>query len=228
MKPFLYLFIIVIFSNFIFVGCSMTEQQEFKSILLNELQSEEVSEIKNIIIDDTYPLGELIDNSLQSPTYELYNPAEDGNTYVTIKGNISYAEQDVVATLQYKDIGEGRYEFSTLALNDIPQNGIFIAQFFDFLISNYNNLSKYENTEVENDMDVEKLISNAMMEYYGYETGYIQIAETYESVNTDYLPPGTFICAYEIDSENFWYVNTITGEVYHEIDSEGNVINLSE
>ncbi len=63
------------------VGCSQTDQQEMMSAVSDALDSPEVAAIKVMTMDDGVLLGDLFEAGLSSLTYELNDPAEDGNTY---------------------------------------------------------------------------------------------------------------------------------------------------
>ncbi|TCT14560.1 hypothetical protein EDC18_10541 [Natranaerovirga pectinivora] len=133
-KLLIVLFLLVLMA---FSACSQINQQDAKSAILNTINSQEVKEIKSLVDEESgYTLGKLIDSSLSSPTYELYDPAKDGKKYVTISGVLNFKGVDVVATLQYKSIGEGEYEFYTLVYNDIPANNLETVEFFRFLREN--------------------------------------------------------------------------------------------
>lgn len=149
--------LVIILIAMILISCSPSDNQDLKHLLIDQ-ESAEVKAIKNMTMDGSnYKMGDLIDASLGSPTYELYDPAEDGNKYVTIQGKITYADVPVVATLQYKSVGEDRYEFHTLTFNEVPQNMLVTAQFFEFLESNYEEkqsaekYSEEENTLAESE-----------------------------------------------------------------------------
>lgn len=127
-------------------GCSLTEQQEVKSSVQNAIDSPEVQSIRNMTTNEGIKLGDLFDAGMGSPSYELYNPAEDGNTYVTIKGNMIYKKAPVVVAIQYKKISETEYEFYTLTTNDIPVDEIEQSQFFDYFKSEYEKKEQTANT----------------------------------------------------------------------------------
>lgn len=183
--------IIMLIIGFLLTGCSLAEQQEAKSVILNAAESAEVINIKAMTVDgSTYTLGELIDSALGAPTYELYDPAEDGNRYVTIKGNVEYLNTPVVAALQYKDVGNEQYEFYTLTFNDVPQNQLVITGFFDFLEESLN--AQTTNKEkASTDMNIYK------NDTYGYDIKYPQNwGEAEES------PSGDGCILYQDDSED--------------------------
>lgn len=115
-----------------------TEKQELTSQVKNTVNASQVEAIKSLKSEgSSATLGELIEAGVSSASYELYDPAEDGNTYVTIKGNITYNEQPVVVALQYKKVGEDSYEFYTMTYNDVPQNELEAAAFFQYLQESY-------------------------------------------------------------------------------------------
>lgn len=119
------------------VGCSQVEQQEMMSSVTNALELPEVKAIREMTLDNGVKLGDLIESGLSSPTYELYDPAEDGNTYVTIKGNVNYNGQDIVAIIQYKKVEDDYYEFYALEYNEIAQNMLQVDVFFEYLFEQY-------------------------------------------------------------------------------------------
>ncbi len=127
-------------------GCEGTDQQEVKSTLLNSIESPIVSQIKSLNTPEGILLGDLIEVGMGSCTYELYDPAEDGNTYVTISGNITYNGIPVVAKLQYKQINDSEYEFYTLVYNDLPRTELEVNEFFQYLYDSYNEQNKVEET----------------------------------------------------------------------------------
>lgn len=136
MKSRKWLILIVAFI-LILSGCTRAEQQEVKHKVLESSYSPEVNQIRNMTTDEGIPLGELIDAGLSSPTFELYDPAEDGNTYITISGNIMYRDTEAVMKLQYKKISENEYEFYTITINDIPIDSNEISEAFEYLKDSY-------------------------------------------------------------------------------------------
>lgn len=148
-------------------GCESTNQQEVKSTLLNSVDSPIVSQIKNLNTPEGIPLGDLIEAGMGSCTYELYDPAEDGNTYVTISGNITYNDIPVVAKLQYKQIGDSEYEFYTLVYNDLPRTELEVDEFFEYLYESY-----YDQNQAEGAASMDQSSSGtAVVESEVYEFG---------------------------------------------------------
>lgn len=132
------IFLMLLSTLALLTGCTTTGVQEAKSTVLDAIESPVVQSIKAMTLDGSdYKIGDLVDASMGSPTYELYDPAEDGNIYVTVKGNITYADVPVVATLQYKKLEDEHYEFYTLCFNEVPQTNLVVGQFFDFLVKSY-------------------------------------------------------------------------------------------
>lgn len=125
-------------------GCSQVEQQEAKSAVINALELPEVQVIRAMEMDNGVKLGELFEAGLSSPTYELFDPAEDGNTYVNIQGNASLNGQNIVVTVQYKQMDDESYDFHVVAFNDIPQNLIQANGFFEFLYEEYDKINEIE------------------------------------------------------------------------------------
>lgn len=136
---------LVLIVTSVLTGCSLIEQQEVNSSVQNAINSPEVQSIRNMTTNDGLKLGDLFDAGMGSPSYELYDPAEDGNTYVTIKGNMIYKEVPVVVTIQYKKIKETEYEVYTLTTNDIPVNEIEVSQFFEYFKSEYEKKEQAKN-----------------------------------------------------------------------------------
>lgn len=148
--------VIVVVLGVIILGMALgnTEKQEIISQVASVVNADQIAAIKALQSEGSEAtLGELIEAGVSSATYELYDPAEDGNTYVTIKGNITYNDQPVVVALQYKQIDEDNYEFHTMTYNDIPQNQLESAGFFEYLNDSYkkkrNEVSVEEKAEVK-------------------------------------------------------------------------------
>lgn len=167
------------------IGCTTTDKQNMKSIVLDVDKSQEVANIKSMTLTGTdYSIGELIDSALKSSTYELYNPAEDGNRYVTITGSLTYMNKPVLAVLQYKYIGHDEYEFYALEFNDIPQDKLTVSIFFDFLVENYtknkglDSNKENKNTNVSKDSSINSSINKSYdtilytNDRYGYSINY--------------------------------------------------------
>lgn len=126
------IFVIIVIGISFISKMDYTQQQVLNRVLndmelkLNPVRMREASEIKAIVLDGSkYTLGDLVNNTMEAATYEFYDSEEDGNTYATIKGNITLQGIPMRATLQYKKAKDGRYELYTLTLNDVPQRGLF-------------------------------------------------------------------------------------------------------
>lgn len=152
-------------------GCTRADQQEIKHKVLESSNSPEVKLIKSMTTDEGIPLGELIDAGLSSPTFELYDPAEDGNTYITISGNIMYRGTEAVMVMQYKKLSAEAYEFYTITINDIPIDANEIAEAFEYLKDSYYKKQaegEKEPTDVsvesQNDADSEENLENSSEE----------------------------------------------------------------
>jgi len=50
--------------------------------------------------------------------------ADDGNSYVNIKGGITYENKPGEALIQFKILSGGRFQFNALEINDTPQNAL--------------------------------------------------------------------------------------------------------
>lgn len=130
-------YLLMILVSFLLSGCTNTDQQELTSIAYDAIELPEVELIKSMEMDNGILLGDLFDSGLSSTTYELYDPADDGNTYVTIKGNATYNNQGIIITVQYKKMENDNYEFHTMAYNDIVQNEFEAISFFEYLYDQY-------------------------------------------------------------------------------------------
>ncbi|MFC4803610.1 YARHG domain-containing protein [Filifactor villosus] len=125
--------------GFLFVSnVDLSQQQNLNNALgsvegnVDPVKAREVKTIRKMKPDNSeYTLGELVENFMDSPTYELYNPAQDGNTYLTIKGNVQYGEQTVTATLKYRKINKKEYKYHVLSLNDVPQEPAVAEDLFE-------------------------------------------------------------------------------------------------
>lgn len=181
---------VVTVSSVVLMGCSSTDSQEVKHAILDAVESPMVASIKAMSFEGTdYTVGELVEASLGAPTYEYFNPAEDGFNYVTIKGNITYNEVPVVATLQYKEVGEESFEFYTLTFNDVPQNQMVVGDFFTFLIESYESENVVE-APVDEAQTTEVKTKEAFETYtnarYGFQIDYPSAwGEPMESENGD-------------------------------------------
>lgn len=182
---------ILLMFMFFTTSCEMTEQQEIKSMVLEAVNSPQVEAIRSMTTDQGVSLGDLIDAGVGSPTYELYDPAEDGNTYVTISGNITYNEIPVVLTIQYKKTVEENYEFYTLTLNDIPVKEYEVNQFFEYLYESYyeslsdmqnNNDASSNNNLVMSTSNNELIEGEAIKAYLPMEIVEYEFGEIYEFV----------------------------------------------
>lgn len=120
----------------VFVGCSEGDQQDLKSLAQSLVESDEVRTIKALETDQGILLGDLVEAGMGSPTFEMHE-GDDGETYVTISGRMTYDGVEMVATLQYKRVGEDAYEFYTLVYNDLPVNSLETIQFFNYLNESY-------------------------------------------------------------------------------------------
>lgn len=114
-------------------------------------KEKEVESIRQMTLSGSeYPLGQLIDNFMSSPTYELYDPAEDGNTYVKVKGSVVYGEQSVMAALKYKKTDNGDYEFYALTFDNIPQDDFIVNSLFQSMEESFDEKFGKKHEQVDN------------------------------------------------------------------------------
>jgi hypothetical protein len=66
-------------------------------------------------------LGEALGGFMSNVKWESLK-ADDGHTYVNVRGSITYDGEPVTAVVQYKLIDKaGRFEFSAFEINGVPQ-----------------------------------------------------------------------------------------------------------
>lgn len=73
-----------------------------------------------------------------------------------------------------------------------------------------------------------QLVDEKSMVSEGIQVGALETSGEYESDGSSTLPLGTYITVSETDTENYWYVNKNSGEVYYQFDSEGNIKKLDQ
>lgn len=108
--------IVIVFTLLILAGCNTED------LTYIQPESPSVQMVKGGILEN-YPhktLGEAIEGFVGNPRWKSIE-AEDGFTYVNIRGEISFHDKPVTMTLQYKLDGNSFY-FNALEFNDIPQN----------------------------------------------------------------------------------------------------------
>jgi hypothetical protein len=131
-------FILMCVIGSIFInGCDVTTKQEVKSVISNIAESPEVKAVRNSTMDNGVILGDLIDSGISNTIWEIYDPAEDGNKYVTITGNVLYHDTPVVVKIQYRMYDDGKIEFTAMTYNDVPQNTLNTAAMFNYLKEQY-------------------------------------------------------------------------------------------
>jgi len=118
-------------------GCDITTKQQMKSIISNINESPEVIAVRKSPMDDGVILGDLLDSGLTDTVWEIYDPAENGNKYVTISGNVLYHETLVVVKIQYRIYDDGKIEFTAMTYNDVPQNALNTTAMFSYLKGEY-------------------------------------------------------------------------------------------
>lgn len=126
-------------------GCDITTKQEIKSVISNIKESPEVTAVRRAPIDDGVILGDLIDSGISDTVWEIYNPAEDGNKYVTISGNVLYEDTLVVVKIQYQIYDDEKIEFNAMTYNDVPQKKLETTAMFSYLKEEYESQHKPAN-----------------------------------------------------------------------------------
>ncbi|MGH4121012.1 hypothetical protein [Clostridium sp.] len=126
-------------------GCAITTKQEIKSVISNVKESPEVTAIRRAPMDDGVILGDLIDSGISDTVWEIYDPAEDGNKYVTISGNVLYEDTLVVVKIQYQIYDDEKIGFNAMTYNDVPQKKIETAAMFKYLKEEYESQHESEN-----------------------------------------------------------------------------------
>lgn len=209
------------------VGCSQVEQQKVMSAVTNALELPEIKAIREMTTDDGIMLGDLFEAGLSSPTYELYDPAEDGNTYVTIKGNVNYNGQDIVVAIQYKQVKDDYYEFYTITYNDIPQNMLQANAFYEYLYEQYEN-SKQEidtNTSIKTSSGAESAsqVSNLNNILDLFKMNQDQIIKSFGDPIDSTSYEGAFWLIYDAQSFAFDYNDNsmLAITLYHGMKIEG-------
>jgi hypothetical protein len=67
-------------------------------------------------------LGEALESFMSNVKWESLK-ADDGHTYVNVRGGITYYDKPVTAVVQYKMIGKtGNFEFNAFEINEVPQS----------------------------------------------------------------------------------------------------------
>ncbi|MBU3189975.1 hypothetical protein K9O30_12835 [Clostridium bowmanii] len=128
-------------------GCDVQSKQEMKSIISNIKESPEVIAVRKSKMEDGVILGNLIDAGISDTVWKIYDPAEDGNKYVTITGNVLYHDTPVVVKIQYRMYDDGKIVFKAMEYNDVPQNDIITAAMFNYLNDEYDAKLKTENKD---------------------------------------------------------------------------------
>lgn len=90
------------------MGCDSSEVQMVKGGTLHSCPNTTVEQ--------------MVDSYMANPDWESIT-SSDGDSYVNISGDISYAEKDVRATLQFK-IDQQTFEFQAFEINDVPMNSL--------------------------------------------------------------------------------------------------------
>ena len=70
-------------------------------------------------------VGEMAEGFMGSPSWSS-GEAEDGGTFVNLKGDIMFAEKEVNALIQFVFNDDDTFKFNALEFNGVPQN-TFVA-----------------------------------------------------------------------------------------------------
>lgn len=125
-------------------GCSKTDMQDIshgvQKIQETTYDDSEIKSIKAMQLDNGYLLGDLVENYMGSPTYELFT-AEGGQRCINISGNITYMGKPVVCVIQYeKESGNGvaeRYNFRAIEFNEVPQPNLYYYTIMSNMVESY-------------------------------------------------------------------------------------------
>ena len=66
-------------------------------------------------------LQEMAEGFMGSPSWSSIK-ADDGGSYVNLKGDITFHEKPVTALVQFKLNQDDTFEFQAFEINDVPQN----------------------------------------------------------------------------------------------------------
>jgi maltose-binding protein MalE len=136
LKQIYFVLVIVVGLSFT-AGCDITTKQQISSVISNINESPEVVAVRGSHMDDDVILGDLIDAGLSDTVWKIYDPAEDGNKYITISGNVLYKDTLIVVKIQYQMFDDEKIEFTAMSYNDVPQNKLNTAAMFSYLKSEY-------------------------------------------------------------------------------------------
>lgn len=131
-------FVLLIAIGAIFTsGCDITTKQQISSVISNVKESPEVIAVRKLPMEDGVILGDLIDTGLVDTVWKIYDPAENGNKYVTISGNVLYKDKLITVKIQYQMYDDEKIKFTAMTYNDVPQNEKSSAEMFRFLKKEY-------------------------------------------------------------------------------------------
>lgn len=136
LKQISFVLMVVIVSIFT-IGCDVQTKQEVKSLISNINETPEIVAVRKTTLDNGVVLSELMEAGISNTVWKIYDPAEDGNKYVTITGNILYKDTPVIVQIQYRINDDGKVEFTSMTYNDVPQNAINTADMFEYLKKEY-------------------------------------------------------------------------------------------
>lgn len=82
-----------------------------------------INTVKNGTLDGhpEMTLGKAVEGFMSNVKWESIK-ADDGNTYVNVKGGITYDSKPVTAVIQYRVYDSGRFEHQALEFNEVPQS----------------------------------------------------------------------------------------------------------
>lgn len=118
-------------------GCDITTKQQINSVISNVKELPEVIAVRKLPMEDGVILGELIDTGLVDTVWKIYDPAENGNKYVTISGNVLYKDKLITVKIQYQMYDDEKIKFTAMTYNDVPQNEKSSAEMFRYLKKEY-------------------------------------------------------------------------------------------
>lgn len=118
--------------------CSCTAEQAADTVndYINSMQtsdSKEVKAVKNGYLESystDKTVGEALDDFLGNPMWQ-YFVADGGEHIVECNGTCTYKDKEVQATIQFQLNDDDTFEIYTMGLNDISQNPLVIAGFFE-------------------------------------------------------------------------------------------------
>ena len=80
-------------------------------------------------------LQEMAEGFMGSPSWSSIK-ADDGGSYVNLKGDITFHEKPVTALIQFKLNQDDTFEFQAFEINDVPQNMLIANALLTKMCSN--------------------------------------------------------------------------------------------